>query len=411
MTHISTIIIGAGQAGLAMSHALGHRGEPHVVLERGEVANSWRTERWDSLRLLTPNWQSRLPGRTYAGGDPDGFMTMPEIAGLLSDYASVLSSNIETGTRVLSVTRTASRYLVATDKGDWTCDNLVLANGACGQPIVPALAAGITDAIRQITPNKYRSPDQLAPGGVLVVGASATGVQLAAEFRAAGHDVILSAGHHIRMPRYYRGRDTQWWMDRSGLLQTPTDELDDIVRARSVPSLQLVGDRSSRFLDLNRLQDSGVEIVGRLSGLRDGVALFSGGLANAAMLSDLKMTRALEGFDLWADETGLPDLPAPERFAPTRVPAAPRLTLDLAGGRISNIIWATGFRPDFSWLDLPVFDAKGRIIHHKGCVAPGLYVLGLPFLRTRKSSLIDGVGPDAEALADHLVQSHAIQAA
>lgn len=411
MKHISTIVIGAGQAGLAVSHALSKRSEPHVVLERGDVGNSWRTARWDSLRLLTPNWQSRLPGQTYAGPAPDGFMSIPEITGFLTRYAAGLAAPVETRTTVLSVYRNGHGYRVSTDKGDWTCRNLVLANGACGQPVIPSLAAGLPENILQITPNRYKSPAQLTPGGVLVVGASATGVQLAAEIKGAGHDVVLSAGHHIRMPRFYRGRDIQWWMDRSGLLATSIDEVDDVSRARNVPSLQLVGDASVRFLDFNRLQASGIEIVGRLAGLRDGVALFSGALANVAMLSDLKMNRTLEYFDAWAGETGLHGLPAPERFDPTELPANPRLTLDLRRGRISTIIWATGFRPDFSWLNLPIFDGKRCIIHDKGIVAPGLYVLGLPFLRTRKSSLIDGVGPDAEALADHLVQAQVTEAA
>ncbi len=411
MKHISTIVIGAGQAGLAMSHALSKRSEPHVVLERGDVANSWRTERWDSLRLLTPNWQSRIPGQVYAGPNPDGFMSMPEIIGFLSRYAAGISAPLETGTTVLSVTRDGNGYRISTDKGDWSCRNLVLANGACGQPVIPRLAADIPQEIRQLTPNNYKSPDQLAQGGVLVVGASATGVQLASELCAAGHDVVLSAGHHIRMPRFYRGRDVQWWMDRSGLLAASIEEVDDISRLRNVPSLQLVGDASARFLDLNRLQANGVEIVGRLAGLRDSKALFSGALANVAMLSDLKMNRTLEHFDAWAEEMDLAGLPTPERFNPTELPANPRLNLELGCGRISTIIWATGFQPDFRWLHLPVFDGKGRIVHEGGVVAPGLYVLGLPFLRTRKSSLIDGVGSDSMALADHLVRTQVDQAA
>ncbi|MCB1337534.1 MAG: NAD(P)-binding domain-containing protein [Maritimibacter sp.] len=403
MIHISTLIIGAGQAGLAMSHALAARGEPHVLLERGEIAQSWRTERWDSLRLLTPNWQSRLPGHAYSGPAPDGFMTMPEVVAFLSDYAARMDAPVETNTRVTSVTRDGAGYRVATDRGLWTCRNLVLASGACNRANIPAFAGAIPAHIHQMSPLGYRTPGQLPEGGVLVVGASASGVQIAAELAAAGRDVVLAAGHHVRMPRHYRGRDIQWWMDRSGLLDTTTAEIDDLARARAVPSLQLVGDAGARFLDLNALQAAGVEVAGRLASVRDGAALFSGGLGNAAALSDLKMTRALAGFDAWAEAQGLTGLPEPERFAPTALPARPRLSLDLNGGRIATIVWATGFRPDFDWLHLPVFDRKGRIAHRDGVVAPGLAVLGLPFLRRRKSSLIDGVGADAVALADHLV--------
>ena len=411
MKRIDTLIIGAGQAGLAMSYCLQQRSVPHVLLERGDVANSWRTERWDSLRLLTPKWQSRLPGSAYGGSDPDGFMDMEQVVGFLTGYANVIAAPVETHTNVTSVSPMGDGYRVATDKGTWTCRNVVLASGACNRVRVPACAAALPGNITQLSPLSYRNPSQLSAGAVLVVGASATGVQLASEIRAAGHEVTLAAGQHIRMPRFYRGRDIQWWMDRSGLLATTTGQIDDIARARAVPSLQLVGDAGARFLDLNALQQAGVDLVGRLADIRAGEALFSGGLANAAMLSDLKMNRALEAFDAWASETGVTGLAPPERFTETRIPASPKLRIDLAKGKISTIIWATGFQPDFSWLHLPVFDHKGRLRHRDGVVAPGLVVLGLPFQRSRKSSLIDGVGADAAALADHLVQSSSRRAA
>ena len=402
MKRISTVVIGAGQAGLAMSCALTERSVPHVVLERGDVANSWRTERWDSLRLLTPSWQSRLPGYSYAGKDPDGFMSMAETVDYISGYAARIDAPVETRTTVHSVGKAESGYRVLTSRGEWVCKNLVLASGACNRARIPGFAQAVPQAIRQLSPLNYRNPTQLLPGGVLIVGASATGVQLAAELQAAGHDVILAAGNHIRMPRCYRGHDIQWWMDCSGVLSVTAEETGDLARTRAVPSLQLVGETRERFLDLNRLQTVGVQIVGRLAGIRDGVALFSGSLANAAALSDLKMNRALDAFDAWASKAKIKGLLPRERFDPTFIPNSPGLSLDLSKGRVSNIIWATGFQPDFDWLNLPVFGRKGRLEHRQGIVAPGLYVLGLPFLRTRRSSLIDGVGADASALADHL---------
>jgi putative flavoprotein involved in K+ transport len=408
---ISTVIIGAGHAGLAMSRCLSDRSVPHVVIERGEVANSWRTERWDSLRLLTPNWQSRLPGLAYAGRDPDGFMTMPQIVRHLTDYATISAAPVETRTNVLRVSGENQGYRVATDRGDWLCSNVVIASGACNRACIPDFAAGFPTGIQQIDPLAYRRPDQLRAGGVLVVGASATGVQLAAEIRASGRDVMLAAGQHIRMPRSYRGRDIQWWMDRSGVLDTTLDEVDDIDRARRVPSLQLVGSRSPRLMDLATLQAAGVEITGRLAGVRDDEALFSGSLANHCALSDLKMNRLLDGFDTWGEHRGITALPRPERFPPTPLSGAPRLRCNLADGRFRTVIWATGFRPDFGWLDLPVFDRKHRLNHDGGLVAPGLYVLGLPFLRRRKSALIDGAGDDARTLADHITQVRSRQAA
>lgn len=402
MKRIKTVIIGAGQAGLAMSRCLSDRSIAHVVIERGEVANSWRTERWHSLRLLTPNWQSRLPGYRYTGADPDGYMSMPEIAEYLSHYARTFDAPVETGTTVLSVTGDGSGYRVKTDRGDWICENVVLASGACNVSSVPAFASGIPSHIRQTTPLAYRNHGQLKDGGVLIVGASATGVQLAAEIRSAGFDVMLAAGEHIRMPRRYRGRDIQWWMEEAGIHASTADEIDDLERARRVPSLQLVGSHQFELLDINTLQRLGVEVTGRLAGIRDRNALFSGSLANNCRLSDLKMNRLLDTLDSWAETRCLDELPSPHRFAPTEIPDLPRLSQNLFDGRIQNIIWATGFRPDYSWLHLPVFDAKGRLRHDRGLIAPGLYVLGLPFMRRRNSALIDGVGKDALELAGHI---------
>lgn len=411
MPRISNVIIGAGQAGLAMSRCLSDASVPHVVLERGEIANSWKTERWDSLRLLTPNWQSRLPGQSYSGPDPDGFMTMPELVRYLETYADASRAPVEERTRVTSVTRASFGFRVETDRGLWTCDTVVVASGACNLAAVPRLAADLPPHIAQLTPLAYRNPSQIAPGGVLVVGASATGVQLASELRRAGHDVILSAGDHIRVPRSYRGRDLQWWMDATGLHDTPLEEVDDIDRVRRVPSLQLTGATEARFADLNALQEAGIEITGRLTGLRDGILSFSGGLANCCAMSDLKMNRLLATFDAWAEAARVPTMRLPERFAPTRVPLGPRLSLDLRSGRIGTVLWATGFRPDHSWLHLPVFDRKGRLAHDGGFVAPGLYALGLPFLRRRNSALLDGVGRDAASIAEQIVRSRANRAA
>lgn len=406
MKQISTVIVGAGQAGLAMSKCLTDRSIAHVVIERGEVANSWGHERWDSLKLLTPNWQSRLPGFSYAGSDPDGFMSMPEIVNHLQFYAKKITAPIEDRTTVLSATAHGRGYCVQTSRGNWHCDNLVVASGACAQVRQPKFAESIPAPITQLTPLNYRNPNQLEPGGVLVVGASATGVQLAAEIRAAGHEVMLAAGQHIRMPRQYRGHDIQWWMDRTGVLDMTLDGVDDPDRVRRVPSLQLIGSKTRPIIDLNALQADGVEIVGRLAAIRDGRALFSGSLANQCALSDLKMNRLLDGFDVWAAAHGLSDLDAPHRHAATNIDGNPRLQCDLKNGSICTIVWATGYQPDFGWLQLPVFDSKNRLQHDGGVIAPGLFVLGLPFLRRRKSALIDGVGGDAEALADHLITKH-----
>jgi len=404
MRTTTTVVIGAGHAGLAMSYCLSLRGIDHVVLERGEIAHSWRTERWDSLRLLTPNWQSRLPGFGYQGDDPDGFRTMPEVIAFLERYAQLIGAPVETNTKVLAVRRTDAGYVVKTDQGDWPARAVVLATGACNVPSVPKIVEAVPPSITTLTPMAYRNPEQLEDGGVLVVGASATGIQLADEIHRSGRPVTLAVGEHIRAPRTYRGRDIQWWMDAAGVLDQRYDEVDDLARARRVPSLQLVGSPERRTLDLNALSGIGVRLVGRLAGINDGRLQFSGSLANQCALSDLKMNRLLDAIDRWAAETGLDgEVAPPHRLAPTKVDGSPPLTLDLDRGEIKTIVWATGFRPDYSWLEVPVLDRKGQIRHDGGVAgSPGMYVMGLQFLRRRKSALIDGAGDDARELCAHL---------
>ncbi len=406
MKFVTTIIIGAGQAGLAMSKQLSDRAIDHVVLERGSVANSWKNERWNSLRLLTPNWQSRLPGYSYQGDDPDGFMNMPEVISYLDTYAKVIDAPVCGNTEVVSVKRQLDRYVVETSSGTFMSQTIVLATGACNIASIPKLADEVPASIVQISPLEYKSPDQLEEGGVLVVGASATGIQLAREIHASGRPVTLAAGEHIRVPRSYRGRDIKWWMDRMGLMDMSYREVEDLNRARKLSSLQLAG-TSDPILDINLLSAAGVTVAGRLAGMREGEALFSGSLANVCALSDLKMNRLLESIDQWIDERPELGITAnPMRFEATNLPATPPLTLKLRESGIRTILWATGFKPDYSWLDVPVLDRKGNIKHDGGVVeAPGMYVMGLPFMRKRKSTLIDGVGDDAAFLAGHLAAS------
>jgi putative flavoprotein involved in K+ transport len=390
--------------GLAASRHLNARSIDHVVLERGEIANSWRRERWDSLRLLTPNWQSRLPGFHYEGADPDGYMTMREVIDFVSRYAVASAAPVRTGTDVTSVRPVEGGYHVTTTTGEWRCRAVVIASGACNVAAVPAVLEALPASIHSITALEYRSPSLLPDGGVLVVGASATGVQLADEIQRSGRQVTLSVGEHVRLPRTYRGRDVLWWMDASGVWNQRYDEVDDLARARSLPSPQLVGTPGRVTLDLNALMASGVEIVGRLSAIRDGRALFSGGLLNQCALADLKMHRLLDTFDEWAARAGIVADP-PERFAPTKVPASTRLWLDLASGEIRSVVWAKGFKPEYGWLHVPVVDGKGRLRHDGGVVdAPGLYAIGLPVLRRRKSSFIHGAEDDARDIVDHLSQ-------
>ena len=375
-----------------------------MVLERGEVANSWRRERWDSLRLLTPNWQSRLPGYHYEGADPDGYMTMSEVIDFISRFAVVSGVPVRTQTTVTSVKRTDAGYDVTTTNGSLRGRTIIVATGACNVPRVPSLSQAVPPSIQSFTPFSYRNPNDLPEGGVLIVGASATGVQLADEILRSGRPVTLSVGEHVRLPRTYRGRDVLWWMHASGVWDQRYNEIDDVTRVRRLPSPQLIGTPERVTLDVNALSSTGAEVVGRLSAVRDGQAFVSGGMRNQFALADLKMNRLLGTFDEWARTNKREaEVGPPERFEATHAPASPRLKLDLRKGEFRSIVWATGFRPDYSWLDVPVIDDKGHLRHDGGVVdAPGLYALGLPVLRRRKSTFIHGAEDDARELVDHL---------
>lgn len=400
MKRTTTTIIGAGQSGLAMSRELTMQGVDHVILERGEIANSWRKERWDSLRLLSPNWMNGLPGLEYRGNDHDGYMEVSELIKRFDKCAANNGAPVQAETTVLSVDGTPGHYMVQTDQGAISCESVVMANGACATPKIPAFASELPAHIQSFTPHSYKRPSQLPDGKVLVVGASASGLQLAREMQQSGRQVVLAVGNHMRLPRMYRDTDISMWLDIIGATSIPYTDVDDVTRVRRTPSLTLV---AGETIDLNTLQDIGVEITGRFAAACDGRAWFSGSLANHCSAADLKMNRLLASIDEWVDDKGMTGLVAPtERYAPTRVPPQPRLNLDLAAEGFGSVLWATGYRPDFSWLNLPVFDRKDNIIHDGGVVADGLYVMGLPYLRQRKSTFIDGASEDAKALSDHL---------
>ncbi len=400
----TAVVIGAGHAGLAMSQRLAERAVEHVVLDRGEVADSWCTKRWPGLRLLTPNWMLGLPGQPAEHPDPDGFLTAPEFADLVRGYARRIAAPVRPYTIVRSVQRAHRGYEVRTDDGSWLTDAVVLATGANSVPVIPGCAAALPPSVTQLTAFDYRGPNSISDGGVLVVGASATGVQIAGELRRAGHPVTLAVGEHVRLPRTYRGRDIFWWLHAIGVLAERHDEVDDLARARRLPSPQLSG--AAVPVDLAALAVEGVRLVGRLTAVDGGIARFSGSLRNVCALADLKMARLLARADEWASSAGLDtDLPPPARPDKTPVPVTPCLSLEIIDGDVRTVVWATGFGADYSWLDLPVLDRWGRLRHDGGVVtdAPGLYALGLPMLRTRASTYIHGAAADTEELAGRLV--------
>jgi putative flavoprotein involved in K+ transport len=402
MQSTDVVIIGAGQAGLAMSACLTTRRIDHVVLERGRVAQRWRAGSWDSLQLLTPSWLSRLPGWSYCGPDPHGYMGKDEFISYLSDYASAFGAPLVTGADVRRVTRSGAHYCVETQRATFASAAVVVATGQCETPFVPAMAQQISASIHQLPAAAYRRPDALPTGGVLVVGASASGLQIAEEIHRSGRRVVLAAGRHARLPRRYRGRDIMWWLDRLGMLDDRPADVPDLGDARRQPSTQLVG-RHDRKLDLAVLRDAGVRVVGRACAADATCVQFAGDLAQTTASAERKHTRMLARIDRAIADRGL--------AAAAAAPCAPVLLdqpatrIDLAAAGIATVIWATGYRPRYRWLAVPVLDPRGDVAHDGGVTAaPGLYVLGLRWLRRRSSSFIDGTGRDAHELAEHVAQ-------
>ncbi len=400
----SVVIVGAGPGGLAMSYWLTGAGVDHVLLERGEVAQSWRTERWDSLRLLTPNWMTALPGASYGGADPDGYMTAAETVAMLETYRRSFDPPLHIRTEVQAACHTGTGFEIQSAERTWRCDAVVVATGGSSEPSVPDFASEFPPEAQQLTSLSYRRPAQIVPvGRVLVVGASASGVQIADELRRAGRDVTISVGEHVRLPRSYRGCDIYWWLDRIGQLDERWNEVEDLQRARRHASVQVIGSDDRREVGLASLQSLGVQLVGRLMAIRGTSALCSGGLGALVANADLKQARLLRRIDEWVLDHGLAGRVGPAAEPMPTVLAQVPTELDLQS--FSAVIWATGFRPRYGWLDPRALDRRGRVVHDGGVASvPGLYLLGLPFLRRRRSNLLAGLGFDAADLCQHLVK-------
>jgi putative flavoprotein involved in K+ transport len=381
-----------------MSHCLARRGIDHVVLDRGRIAQRWRTERWDSLRLLSPNWMSRLPGWSYRGEDPDGFMTAAEFACYLQDYARASQMPVVEHAAVHAVHRAPRGYRVETTRGIWQARTVVIATGHCDVPAIPAFAGCLPTAVKQITMSNYRNAAQLPAGGVLVVGASASGIQIAEEVQRAGRPVTISVGRHIRLPRAYRGKDIWYWLERIGVLDETADSVRDLRHSRAEPSFQLIGGPDRRTLDLGVLHEAGVRIVGRTLGADDPVLWLADDLTETTATAQEALERLIARIDAVTGPEDFP--PEPDAARAIRLPPGPA-AIDLEAEDIRTVIWANGYRRDYGWLHVPVLDLAGEIIHDGGITpSSGLFVIGLRFMRRRKSNFIDGVGADAEELAE-----------
>ena len=402
MQRVDTVIIGAGHAGLATSRLLTDAGRDHVVLDRGRLAESWRSARWDSLRLLTPNWMSRLPGWSHQGPDAEGFMTVPELVGYLESYAQSFDPPVRQRTSVLAVRPVDGGYQVTTTTDDaWSARNVVVAAGP--RPRVPALATRLHPDVWQIHTNRYRNPAALPDGGVLVVGASASGVQIASELRQAGRDVVLAVGAHTRLPRRYRGMDIMWWLEQIGALDRTIDDAGDARRARREPSAQLVGGLGRPDLNLGRLRELGVVVTGRLDDLDGHRARFRDDLPLTTTAADARLRRTLRTIDQYVAISGLEgEVLPPAAVPPVLMSGAPE-SLDLRAAGISTVVWATGSQYRYPWLRVPVADVYGEIKQYRGVTpAPGLYVIGLRFMHRRNSQFIDGARHDAQTIVEHL---------
>ena len=412
MISIDTVIVGAGHAGLAVSRLLSDVGRDHIVLDRGRVAERWRTERWDSLRLLTPNWMTRLPGWSYAGPDPDGYLSSAELARYLERYAASFHAPIVPDTTVLEISATrgpgCGRFRVVTDGGTWHAHNVVIATGPHDRPHLPGGLSGISSRVEVLTASSYRNPDTLPPGGVLVVGASASGVQLADELSRAGREVAMAVGRHTRMPRRYCGMDIFWWLEATGRLARTIDQMSDIAAARRENSLQLIGRAEHHLrgsnLDLHVLQQRGVRLLGRLESVVGTIASFRDDLLDNVSEADRRMHHFLDAVDRYIDAAGLNREVLPALRPGPVQPPTPVTRLSLAGENIRTVIIAAGYRPDHRWLRVPVLAPDGSIRQQRGVTpAPGMYVVGQYFQHRRDSGFIDGARHDARYVIDHLL--------
>ena len=400
---IEVLVVGAGQAGIAMSEHLTRCGLPHVVLERNRIAERWRSERWDSLVANGPAWHDRFPGLDFAGFDGDAFVPKEAVADYFVAYADKIAAPVETGVEVRRVTRNDGRpgFRVETSQGEFEATCVVAATGAFQHPVIPALVPADAGFL-QIHSSAYRNPAQLPDGAVLVVGAGSSGVQIADELRRAGRRVYLSAGPHDRPPRSYRGRDFVWWL---GVLNKWDAEA---APGAEHTTIAVSGARGGETIDFRNLAAAGMVLLGRTEAFRDGVMTFAPDLARNLARGDANYLALLDEADAYIARNGLdlPEEPAARHFAP--LPACvtdPILTLDLGRTGITSIIWATGFVADYGWLEVDALDPEGRPRHQRGVSSePGIYFLGLPWQTRRGSSFIWGVWYDARYLADHIAK-------
>lgn len=399
---VDTLVVGGGQAGIAMSEHLGTHGVPHLVLEKNRIAEAWRSGRWDSMVANGPAWHDRFPNLEFTDSHPDAFVPKERMADYLNDYAKMVDAPIRTGVEVLKAEKKAggAGFIVETSKGQIEAHRIVTATGAFQIPAIPPLVPE-GDGIFQLHSFHYRNPDQLPEGNVMVVGAGSSGVQIADELNRAGKEVFLSVGPHERPPRRYRGRDNVWWLGVLGLWDSPS-----MSPGSERFTICVSGARGGETVDFRRMGGDGIKLVGMTQSYKDGVFCFAEDLQENIETGDRNYIAMLDAADSYVDRTSidLPKEPEARQFPPDpECLTNPISKLDLAGAGVTAIIWATGFRQDFSWLKVDAFDATGKPIHQRGVsVEPDVYFLGLPWQSRRGSTFLWGIWHDAKYVADQI---------
>ncbi|MGH3867692.1 MAG: MSMEG_0569 family flavin-dependent oxidoreductase [Pseudonocardiaceae bacterium] len=401
--HRPVVVVGGGQAGLSMSYCLTQRGVEHLVLERDRVGHEWRDRRWDSFCLVTPNWQCQLPGFPYAGDDPDGFMVRDEIARYIEEYAKSFDPPVVETVAVTRLRRDRQgRYLVGTSRGELIADQVVLATGPYQVPLIPRLADRLPEELTQIHSSRYRGPDQLPRGEVLVVGTGQSGCQIAEDLHLAGRQVHLAVGSAPRVARFYRGRDVVAWLNAMGYYRKAVEEFADVDAVRFRANHYVTGRGGGRDIDLRAFARDGMRLYGRLVAVSGARLRFAPDLKQNLDHADAVSESIKDSIDSYLEALGIDAAPEP-RYAPVWTPERETIQLDLDGTGITSVIWSTGFGRDDRWIEVPVFDGRGYPTHDRGVTSsPGLYFLGLPWQHTWGSGRLSGVAGDAAYLAERI---------
>ncbi|NJN02921.1 MAG: MSMEG_0569 family flavin-dependent oxidoreductase [Leptolyngbyaceae cyanobacterium SL_1_1] len=406
-THHSVLIVGGGQAGLSMSYCLQQRGVSHLVFEKHKIAHSWRSKRWDTFCLVTPNWQCRLPGYAYAGNDPEGFMPKDKIVEYIEDYAATFNPPVKEGVEVLRVSQNDfGRFEVATSIGDFTADQVVIAVGGYHRPKIPRLAERLPQHIVQIHSSEYKNPQSLPDRAVLVVGTGQSGCQIAEDLHLAGKQVHLCVGGAPRSPRQYRGKDVVAWLEQMGYYDMPIDRHPQKEQARHKTNHYVTGRGGGREIDLRQFALEGMQLYGRLKAIQNAQLEFQDDLKQNLDQADAVAESIKQTIDKFIAQNQI-DAPTEPLYQPVWQPHAAALTLDYKTADIGAVIWSVGYDTDFSWIDIPVFDGRGYPGHNRGVTSvKGLYFLGLPWLYTWGSGRFSGIGRDAQYLADHMAPAY-----